>query len=310
MKKVLVVMGATGTGKTNLVMELAKTRPISIISIDSAMVYRGMDIGTAKPTKAELAQFPHALVDICEPLDNFSVADCAAAVPALIAAAHAANQLPVLVGGTMMYHYILQSGLHSLPNSSAASRAEIAAEFAEYGLEHQWERLKHLDPAYAAKLKSADKQRIHRALELLLLGERPSELLLQSKAEPVLQAFDLVNVVLDLPRPILYERLMLRFEQMLELGFVAEVESLLERVPTLLDSQAFRAIGYKQIAQSVVGNCSKAEALVAAKTATRRFAKRQCTWLKRWQNKALWLDCTQSGMLNELQESLEFSEKK
>lgn len=306
MKKVLVIIGATGTGKTELAMNIADIVPSQIISIDSTMVYKGMDIGTAKPSKAELLRYPHALVDILEPNMNFSVADCLSAVPNLINQAHAAGKIAILVGGTMMYHYMLQYGMHDFPELSAQVRVQVQSEYESYGLEQQWRRLCLADAVYANKLSSSDKQRIHRALELIDSGFLPSVYLAKLKSKAVLSDYEVQHICLRLePRSALYDRLNLRFEHMVRDGFVSEVEHLMSLFPGLEKTASFRSIGYKQIAQYLLGNLTKEQAFLEAKTATRRFAKRQITWSKRWQNHAFYTEYSRGLAANVCEKLLE-----
>lgn len=298
-------MGATGTGKTELAKSIYSLMPSVIISIDAVMVYRDMDIGSAKPTAIELAEFPHELVNICSPLESYSVADCVKSVSALIKQAHAENKLPILVGGTMMYHYVLQNGMHTMPDSANDIRQQVLAEFEDNGLAFQWRKLNDLDPDYASLIATNDQQRIHRALELILQGVQPSAIQSESKPDGILAEYDLVNVVLAVERDLLYQRLMQRFDLMLEQGFVAEVANLLYKYPNVHACPAFRAIGYRQLARHVLGYDPLGYAIEQAKTATRRFAKRQCTWLKRWQNNALWLDASVAPSLADIRGQLE-----
>lgn len=290
MKNVLVIMGATGTGKTELAKRIYSEWPAKIISIDAVMVYKGMDIGTAKPSAEELKIFPHSLVDICSPVDSFSVADCVSEVSKLVSEAHLSGDLPILVGGTMMYHYVLQHGIHNMPNTDFKIRQQVMTEYEKFGLEFQWQKLFEKDPAYASKLAKNDQQRIHRGLEVLEEGVKPSEMHSQPRPKGVLDGYNIINLVLACDRALLYEKLMLRFDLMMQLGFVDEVEGLLSLYPNIVEKPAFRAIGYRQIAGYVLGNMPYAVAVEEARTATRRFAKRQHTWLKRWRDSANWLD--------------------
>lgn len=296
MKKVLVIMGATGTGKTELAKKIYDQVPSTIISIDSVMVYKDMNIGSAKPSQYELELYPHALVDVCSPLTNFSVADCVQSVPKLIDAAHQQGRLAILVGGTMMYHYILQYGMHELPVSDLSLRSKLEQELSEVAVEEQWQMLFEQDPDYASKLSKNDQQRIRRGLEILAAGCTPTVLLSDSKDSGVMSDYNYLNIVLDCERDVLYQRLMQRFDNMLDMGFIDEVELLLNKYPGVEQGSAFRAIGYRQMSQYVLGLTTREEAVNQAKTATRRFAKRQNTWLKRWQQSAIYLHMADAGI--------------
>ena len=289
-------MGATGTGKTELAKKIYDQVPSAIISIDSVMVYKDMNIGSAKPSKDELEHYPHALVDICSPLTSFSVADCVQSVPRLIDAAHQQGRLAILVGGSMMYHFILQYGMHDLPVSDISLRSKLEQELSGLTVAGQWQMLFDQDPEYASKLSKNDQQRIRRGLEILASGHKPTALLGNVKGSGVMSGYNYLNIVLDCERDVLYRRLMKRFDNMLDLGFIDEVDMLLNKYPGVDQSPAFRAIGYRQMSQYVLGLTTREEAVIQAKTATRRFAKRQNTWLKRWQQSAKWLHVTEADI--------------
>ena len=282
MKKILVILGPTGSGKTELAKLVYDNIPSRIISIDSAMVYRGMDIGTAKPTPSELKLYPHDLVDVCDPLDDFSVADCVAAVKSLLLLAEQEDKLPILVGGSMMYHYILQSGMHVMPSSPKNIRQEVENEFLAKGLLYKWEKLLRYDPEFAVRVEKNDKQRIHRALELSLQGYKTTALQFGCRSLPI-QRYEFLNFGLGFAdRSLLYASLDHRFDQMLAEGFIEEVSWLIAKDNDIVNSAAFRSIGYRQIASYVLGEIAKDEAVRQSKTATRRFAKRQITWSKKF----------------------------
>lgn len=285
MKKIIVIFGPTGSGKTELAKKIYNFCPSRIISIDSAMVYKDMNIGTAKPTQDELLLYPHDLIDIISPLESYSIAQCKRQVLSLVEKACSENKMPILVGGSMMYHYILQTGMHNVPETDLKVRASVQQEFQEFGLAYQWGKLCAADKLYADSLNSGDKQRIHRGLEILMLGNLPSDIFLKPKEPGVLSTYDFKNICLDVgARANLYHNLDLRFDSMVGSGLIDEVELLMDNYPGVEHLASFRSIGYRQIAQYVLGNVSKTQAIENAKTATRRYAKRQLTWIRSWPN--------------------------
>lgn len=280
----VAIMGPTASGKTAAALRIARERPVEIISVDSALVYREMDIGTAKPTPEELASAPHHLIDIIDPLDAYSVMQFRNDALRLVAEISARGSLPLLVGGTMMYFKGLTDGLDDLPTADPALRAAIEEEAARIGWPGMHARLRALDPATAGRLAPNDAQRINRALEIIELSGKPMSELLARRAKPQLP-FELVSFALETPdRSVLHQRIALRFDQMLgdsdDEGIVAEVARLRARgdlTPTL---PSMRCVGYRQTWDYLDGKIDRAALRETGIIATRQLAKRQLTWLR------------------------------
>jgi tRNA dimethylallyltransferase len=282
-------MGPTAAGKTPLAVEIVQRFPCDIISVDSAMVYRGMDIGTAKPDAATLALAPHRLIDIADPAAVYSAGQFHADALREIDAIIACGRIPLLVGGTMMYFRVLQQGLASLPRADAALRAAMQARAEQEGWAALHEELAQVDPEAAKRIHNSDQQRIQRALEVYLLTGKPISIWQAEDTQP-LSAYHVFNVALAPDdRTRLHERIALRFDQMLAAGFMDEVECLYQRGDLSPDLPAIRSVGYRQAWSHLAGEISAAEMRELAIVATRQLAKRQLTWLRSWQ--ALqWLD--------------------
>jgi tRNA dimethylallyltransferase len=271
--------GPTACGKTELALELAQRVPLEIISMDSALVYRGLDIGTAKPTPEIRSAVPHHLVDILDPTESYSAGRFARDAGALIDDIRARGRLPLLVGGTLLYLRALRDGLSPLPRADLSVRAELDAEAARDGLQAQHERLRRVDPAAAARIAPSDRQRIQRALEVHTLTNRPITELQRADDErkrPAVLAIALVPQ----SRAELALRIERRFDAMVAAGFVGEVDQLRARGDLSADMPAMRAVGYRQIWAHLDGRCTFAEARAKAIVATRQYAKRQLTWLR------------------------------
>jgi tRNA dimethylallyltransferase len=272
------LMGPTCTGKTALALQLAQRFPVEIISVDSALVYRGMDIGTSKPSVAERAAVPHHLIDICDPADPYSAGRFLRDALRCIDEIRGRGRVPLLVGGTMLYFRALTHGLAPLPEADPQIRAALDLVAQSTGWPALHADLAARDPVAASRIQPADAQRIQRALEVLqITGERLSDL--QQRAEPPavnLARFALVPV----SRPDLYVRINARFEQMLAVGLVDEVRALQARGDLDPELPSLRAVGYRQLWQHLAGECSLEDAVVAARQATRNLAKRQLTWLR------------------------------
>jgi len=271
--------GPTACGKTDLALELAERVPIEIVSMDSAMVYRGLDIGTAKPSAAVRARVPHHLIDIVEPTDAYSAGRFARDAAAAVREIAARGRLPLLVGGTLLYLRALREGLASLPRADAALRDELDAQARELGWPAMHARLARVDPAAAARIAPADRQRIQRALEVHALTGRPlSELQGSAAAGGGLEIATVALVPED--RAALAGRIERRFDAMVDAGLIAEVENLRARGDLTEDLPALRAVGYRQIWGHLEGAYDWQEARRRAIVATRQLAKRQLTWLR------------------------------
>ena len=280
--KAFAVLGPTAGGKTGLALRLAQRFPLEIISLDSALVYRGMDIGTAKPTDEELASVPHHLIDIISPLQSYSAAEFAADCLRLCGEISARGRMPLIVGGTMMYFHALVNGLNDLPQADAGVRAQLQAQKAEQGLEGLYRRLCEVDAATAARLKPGDSQRIERALEVFLLTGRPlsDHLAVQTAYRVPLRLHTLV--LFPQRRELLHEAIARRFRLMLEQGFLEEVGRLKAEYPSLTaEHNSMRCVGYRQAWDYLDGACAYDAFVDAGIAATRQLAKRQLTWLRK-----------------------------
>ena len=280
--KAFAVLGPTAGGKTGLALRLAQRFPLEIISLDSALVYRGMDIGTAKPTAEELASVPHHLIDIISPLQSYSAAEFAADCLRLCGEISARGRMPLIVGGTMMYFHALVNGLNDLPQADAGVRAQLQAQKAEQGLEGLYRRLCGVDAATAARLKPGDSQRIERALEVFLLTGRPlsDHLAVQTAYRVPLRLHTLV--LFPQRRELLHEAIARRFRLMLEQEFLVEVGRLKAEYPSLTaEHNSMRCVGYRQAWDYLDGACAYDAFVDAGIAATRQLAKRQLTWLRK-----------------------------
>lgn len=277
----IVLLGATASGKTALALALAQQIPIEIISIDSALVYQDMNIGTAKPSVSELAQCPHHLINLISPLSAYSAADFIRAVPILMQEILARGRIPVLVGGTMLYYKALVEGLDPLPGQNPDIRAGLAVELADKGLAVLYARLKAIDPVTHERLKAHDTQRILRALEVWEITGQPLSALCGHKTPPPLPCALRVFGLIPSDRARLHARIAQRFETMLTHGFIDEVLHLQTCYPTLTPAHpSQRCVGYRQAWQYLDGVLSLAEFKAAGIAATRQLAKRQLTWLR------------------------------
>jgi tRNA dimethylallyltransferase len=278
--KVIAIMGPTASGKTAAALEIARHIPSEIISVDSALVYREMDIGTAKPSASELASAPHHLIDIIAPTEAYSVAQFLIDTKRLVTDIQSRGKLPILVGGTMMYFKALINGIDDLPGADPAIRAELDAEALRIGVPGLHARLTSLDPITAARLQPNDSQRIQRALEIITISGQPMSALLaqQTKSE---RPFDMLALSLEpSDRSVLHQRIARRFELMLEQGFLDEVRKLRERGDLHPDLPSMRCVGYRQAWEHLNGECSYDEMRELGIIATRQLAKRQLTWLR------------------------------
>ncbi|HET8552598.1 MAG TPA: tRNA (adenosine(37)-N6)-dimethylallyltransferase MiaA [Gammaproteobacteria bacterium] len=272
-------MGPTATGKSDAAFALADRLPVEIVSVDSAMVYRGMDIGTAKPSAAEQAAVPHHLIDILDPEESYSAAQFRSDALAAMAGITARGRVPMLVGGTLLYFRALTRGLAPLPEADPAYRAEIEQEAARSGWPALHARLAEVDPDAAARIHPNDAQRIQRALEVhQLTGEPMSRRLRARHAPPPYRLLRLA--LMPASRALLHERIAARFEAMIAAGFIDEVATLRARPDLTAAHPSMRAVGYRQLWAYLDGRCSREQAIADGIVATRRYAKRQITWLR------------------------------
>lgn len=281
MTKVICLMGPTASGKTALACELAQRFPVEIISIDSGLIYREMDIGTAKPEAMLLSQAPHHLIDILDPPERYSAAQCCQDVQRCCEDIVAKGKVPLLVGGTMMYFRALQFGLSDLPEADPMLREQLTQQAAQYGWSYMHQQLGFVDPVSAARIHPHDAQRIQRALEIYYTTKIPwSEYIDQSTRT---FRYPFINILLmPSDRSWLHQRIAERFKNMLAQGFVEEVEQLVARWKLTLTDPSLRCVGYRQVYDYLQGEYDKETLLEKGISATRQLAKRQLTWLRHW----------------------------
>jgi tRNA dimethylallyltransferase len=278
---VICLMGPTASGKTALAFALHQALPCDIVSVDSALVYKDMNIGTAKPTAEELAKYPHRLIDIRDPSERYSAADFCKDALREIANIRDQGRIPLLVGGTMMYYKSLLEGISPLPEADTEIRAQIEQEAAQYGWQHIHQQLKSCDEESAARIHPNDPQRLTRALEVFRLTGNTLTQLTENKGE-CLTGDVLQFAIAPTERKTLHERIELRFKQMIEQGFQQEVEALMERGDLHEDMPSIRCVGYRQMWQYLQKEISHDEMIFKGVCATRQLAKRQLTWLRGW----------------------------
>ena len=281
-------MGPTAAGKTELALQIAKQYPVEIISVDSALVYRGMNIGTAKPEPHFLQQFPHYLINILEPTESYSVGSFCDDAVQLMTDITKRGKIPLLVGGTMLYFKALQYGLTDLPTSEPKVRKKLKALISRYGLEFLHARLAEVDPISAARIHVNDPQRIQRALEIFeITGKSLTDL---SKSNPKHLPYRIAKIILSpFKRSVLHHRIEVRYKSMIDNGFIEEVEALIKRGDCHADLPSIRAVGYRQAWSYLSGEYDKDTFIDKAIIATRQMAKRQITWL-RSQEDGVWFD--------------------
>ncbi len=300
-------MGPTAAGKTDLAIELSKVLPCELISVDSALVYRGMDIGTAKPSKAQLAEFPHRLIDILDPAQSYSAADFRSDALAAMAEITARGNIPLLVGGTMLYFKALLDGLADMPAADAAVRAQLEADAQAFGWQSLHDQLAVVDPVSAARIHPNDPQRLIRALEVyrvsgMSMTAHRDQQTAQSTEAAASGRQQLPYTVANLAiapadRKVLHQRIALRFEQMLDQGFLDEVLALRSRGDLHAGLPSIRAVGYRQVWDHLDGKLTREEMQERGIIATRQLAKRQFTWLRSWED-LHWLDSLASDNLS------------
>ncbi|WP_420234932.1 tRNA (adenosine(37)-N6)-dimethylallyltransferase MiaA [Pseudomonas sp. ABY48] len=295
----IFLMGPTAAGKTDLAIELTKVLPCELISVDSALVYRGMDIGTAKPSKALLAEYPHRLIDILDPAEAYSAADFRRDALQAMAEITARGKIPLLVGGTMLYYKALVEGLADMPAADPEVRAQIEEEAARLGWQALHEQLAVIDPESAARIHPNDPQRLSRALEVYRVSGQSMTALRQRQSAQSTEAaasglqqlpYTVANLAIaPANRQVLHRRIEQRFTLMLEQGFIDEVVALRERSDLHAGLPSIRAVGYRQVWDYLDGKLTSAEMQERGIIATRQLAKRQFTWLRSWTG-LHWLD--------------------
>ncbi len=303
-KKVIAIMGPTASGKTAAALAIAREIPAEIISVDSALVYRDMNIGTAKPNAEELAAAPHHLIDIIDPSEAYSVAQFLNDSARLVEEIRARGKLPILVGGTMMYYKALMNGIDDLPPADATIRAQLDTDMAVIGAPGLHARLKEVDPTTAARLQANDSQRIQRALEIYMLtGKAMSSLIAQQPRAAM--PFEMTSLSLEpSDRSVLHERIAKRFDIMLDQGFLDEVRQLKQRPDLNPELPSIRCVGYRQAWDYLDGSISYEEMRERGIIATRQLAKRQLTWLRSIPERNI-IDCNSSNATGQiLQHSL------
>ncbi|MCQ4311033.1 tRNA (adenosine(37)-N6)-dimethylallyltransferase MiaA [Pseudomonas stutzeri] len=295
----IFLMGPTAAGKTDLAVALSRVLPCDLISVDSALVYRGMDIGTAKPSAELLQEFPHRLIDIRDPAQSYSAAEFVSDALAAMAESTAAGRIPLLVGGTMLYFKALSEGLADMPAANAVVRAELEAQAQAEGLAALHRQLTEVDPESAARIHPNDPQRLIRALEVyrvsgVSMTEHRVRQRLQKAGAGTPEAGVLPYTVAQLSiapaqRQVLHQRIEQRFVEMVEQGFVEEVEALRRRSDLNPELPSMRAVGYRQVWSYLDGAYSRTEMVQRGVIATRQLAKRQLTWLRGWEE-VHWLE--------------------
>lgn len=280
-KQIVCLMGPTASGKTALACALVQQFPCEIISVDSAMIYRGMDIGTAKPDAETLMRAPHHLVDILDPADSYSAAQFCRDTIKLCESIIRQGKIPLLVGGTMMYFHALQHGMSALPTADEPTRELLTQQAQRDGWPHMHQLLTDVDPEAAIRIHPHDAQRIQRALEVYQLTGKPMSTFMNDKRTESTHAF--VNLILfPDDRAWLHQRIALRFEHMLKDGLVDEVRCILAKWDLTASHPAMRCVGYRQVFDYLHGESDEASLCAKGIAATRQLAKRQLTWLRHW----------------------------
>jgi tRNA dimethylallyltransferase len=294
--RAIFLMGPTASGKTGAAVHCYSKLPVEIISVDSALVFKDMNIGTAKPDAATLASAPHHLIDIIPPTEAYSAANFRSDALKLMAEITARGKIPLLVGGTMLYFKALEGGLSGLPQANPQVRAKLDAEAAQIGWSAMHKKLASIDPATAARLQSNDMQRIQRALEVYeITGETMSALFAKQTSDVL--PYDVLKIALvPSDRKVLHDRIATRFDDMLKQGLVEEVKGLIVKYPQLnAESTSMRCVGYRQVLEHLRGDYDLAELRDRGIFATRQLAKRQLTWL-RGMDDTIELDCLHSNL--------------
>ncbi|GJH42547.1 tRNA (adenosine(37)-N6)-dimethylallyltransferase MiaA [Pasteurella canis] len=285
----IFLMGPTASGKTDLAIKLRQVLPVEVISVDSALIYKGMDIGTAKPNAEELALAPHRLINICDPSESYSAANFRQDALREMEQITAQGKIPLLVGGTMLYYKALLEGLSPLPSADENIRAEIESKAQQLGWAALHQELTRIDPISAQRINPNDSQRINRALEVFYITGKTLTTLTEQKGDALPYQI-LQFAITPKDRQILHERIAIRFKKMIQLGFKQEVEKLYQRGDLHADLPAIRCVGYRQMWEYLRGDYSHEEMIFRGICATRQLAKRQITWLRGWKYPIEWLD--------------------
>ncbi len=299
----IFLMGPTASGKTGVAVELAQTLPVEIISVDSALVYRDMNIGTAKPDAATLARAPHHLLDIRDPTEAYSAAAFRHDALRLMHDITARGRIPLLVGGTMLYFRALQHGLSPLPEADPAIRAALDAEIALHGVRYLHRQLAEVDAETAARLAPNDTQRIQRALEIYRLTGQPMSTLLDQKTDDGLPFRILPVALIPATRSVLHQRIATRFKAMLEQGLVEELHALRQRCQLHPNLPSMRCVGYRQAWQFIGGEIDQTRLLETGIAATRQLAKRQLTWLRSMPDNIV-IDCLAQNPVEQVRNTI------
>lgn len=301
----IFLMGPTASGKTDLAIALRQKLPVEVISVDSALIYKGMDIGTAKPSKQEQALAPHRLIDIIDPLESYSVMNFREDALREMADITSQGKIPLLVGGTMLYYKGLLDGLSPLPSADPTIRAEIEAKAEQIGWAGLHAELLKIDPVAGERINPNDSQRINRALEVFYISGKTMTELTAQQGESI--PYNITQfAIAPQDRSVLHQRIEQRFHKMIDLGFEQEVRSLYARGDLHADLPSIRCVGYRQMWEYLEGQVSLDEAIFKGICATRQLAKRQITWLRGWTSDLEWLDSLDfQGSLHKMLEKME-----
>ena len=289
-------MGPTAAGKTDAAIYLHEKYGCEIVSVDSALVYKHMNIGTAKPDEQTLKRAPHALVDIIEPWESYSAANFCTDAYKIMQTTVQNNDMPLLAGGTMMYYRSLENGLSRLPVADEVIRLKLSELANNKGWEYMHELLRKIDPDSAKRINKNDPQRIQRAIEVYEISGKTMTELHQADEGNKLD-YDVLKIIIAPERSLLHKRIEQRFELMLKQGFIEEVESLKANKKIKFDMPSMRCVGYRQVWQYLNGELSYQDMIFKGIVATRQLAKRQWTWLRKEED-GIWLDSTQPGYLD------------
>lgn len=301
----IFLMGPTASGKTDLAIKLCQVLPCEIISVDSALVYKGMDIGTAKPTAAELAQAPHRLIDLLDPAQAYSAADFCRDATRHIKEIQANGRIPLLVGGTMLYFKALLEGLSPLPKADQSIRSKLEKQAEIYGWQALHDELREIDPISAERIHPNDPQRLLRALEVFRISGKSMTELTETKGQGLTGNIYQFAIAPE-DRKVLHHRIEQRFEQMLVAGFEDEVKALYARDDLHKDLPAIRCVGYRQMWEYLDGDLDYNEMVYRGVVATRQLSKRQMTWLRGWPD-VIWLDSLASNNVKNVIDNIELS---